>query len=273
MVFCISSRGFNERDLEKFISEVKIPRIEVSSPFNSHPDYFHYMKKFYLLHNYFFEDGSHLILNLAAQDPEIQYKTFEYLKRGISLSKTLFSFHSGFAGDMNFVSRNSYFGYHKSHLSLEEHRKILVNNVKKLLPFAKGFGVRLALENNFPNDFVNNLSLLSLYDDFLEISNDIPDENFGFLLDVGHLKVAAHYLSVDYSDQLNKILALKDRIFEIHLSDNNGKYDQHEVPSMNNFQVNFICQNFEENIPVVLEPQKISVDEGIELYRRFSKIF
>ena len=53
---------------------------------------------------------------------------------------------------------------------------------------------------------------------------DLLNEDVGFLLDVGHLKVSGHSLDFDY---MKALILLNERVIGYHLSDNEGIADDH----------------------------------------------
>jgi sugar phosphate isomerase/epimerase len=59
--------------------------------------------------------------------------------------------------------------------------------------------------------------------DFLELSHDVNATNLGCLLDMGHMNVL-HEDGVDY------IRTLGEKLYHIHVNDNNGVVDQGLIP-------------------------------------------
>ena len=54
-------------------------------------------------------------------------------------------------------------------------------------------------------------------------------QDIGLLLDLGHLQISCNF-NIDKNKELDKILnMLSDRIYEIHISENDGIKDSHKV--------------------------------------------
>jgi len=157
-------------------------------------------------------------------------------------------------------------------------RKILYKNVKHVMD--KIFidpKRKFALENLTPKSKTENYALMAMPDEiegFLEFSK--PYKNLGFLLDLGHLCVAGHFLgfdSVDYARHLLK--EYHDKIFQLHLSDNDGSFDFHYVHSKDSWQMKVLKEfyDFFEKKPITFEwdsrannAQEIS--KGIQLLQK-----
>lgn len=180
-----------------------------------------------LLHNYSIIADKHFVLNLASLNNEVYKKTLQYLEKSIKASKQLgvnkFSFHAGFLIDIA-----------AGELGKRLRAKKLFNKNDSLKRFYEGFkileseadGIALYIENNvlsFLNSKVyknKNVCLLTHHNEYLELKRNI---NFRLLLDVGHLKISSHSCNLDYHKELDKMIEISDYI---HLSDNDGLYDQ-----------------------------------------------
>ena len=213
----------------------------------------------YLIHNYFPPQKEDFVLNLASGDIATRSMTFNLVGQAVALSKEfsqhLYSIHAGYVHDLSPVKG-------KDGLFLQADPK---KNSKKtfydalehiawnLLP--KGF--ILAIENAFTAYGNDSFSMLSSPEDifkFLQFAERYP--NVGFLLDLGHLNVAAYYQKFDKEMFLKKLLSeFRHKIFELHLSRNNGVEDNHEICPVESFEVQFVGANWDffKDIPIVLE--------------------
>ena len=55
----------------------------------------------------------------------------------------------------------------------------------------------------------------------------IKKSNLGIILDLGHLNISSNILNFD-KNFLNKIIDLhSDKIYEVHISENQGEFDTH----------------------------------------------
>ena len=81
-------------------------------------------------------------------------------------------------------------------------------------------------------------------------------ENIGLLLDLGHLNIASNYLGFDKYTFLDELFnKFSHKIFEIHMSGNNGTVDNHSVNEIDSWQIKFLEKNHQKikNIPITLE--------------------
>ena len=88
----------------------------------------------------------------------------------------------------------------------------LLKSLDEIAPVARRLGVRLAIENGGHDDFEDHRALFALYG---------PDV-LGLCYDSGHGNIGGRGL-----DHLDTV---KDRLFAVHLHDNNGEGDRHDLP-------------------------------------------
>jgi sugar phosphate isomerase/epimerase len=183
----------------------------------------------YLCHNYFPGTKQPFVLNMASLNDEIYKRSLSHFKNLIKLSKKLNSpkvgFHAGFFVDIT-----------SKEIGSNLNVRTLFNRKKSLKRFCEGFNelkdmagaLELYLENNVISHanfkaFGNaNPLMLTSYNDFVELKEVI---DFKLLLDIGHLKVSAVSLGLDFEDELNKMMSVSDYL---HCSDNDGLSDQNK---------------------------------------------
>lgn len=97
--------------------------------------------------------------------------------------------------------------------------EILKNSLVRLSKFAAERKMRLALEpaDRYETDLVNTVG------DAARLLNEIDCSNLGILLDCGHVRVTNEPMDEAFR-------AAGDRLFHVHVDDNNGLRDQHLVP-------------------------------------------
>ena len=214
----------------------------------------------YLCHNYFPGTKQSFVLNMASLNDEIYKRSLSHFKNLIKLSKKLNSpkvgFHAGFFMDITSKEIGS-------NLSA----RTLFNREKSLKRFCEGFNelkdmagaLELYLENNVISHAnfkafgrVNPLMLTS-YDDFAELKKVI---DFKLLLDIGHLKVSAASLGLDFEDELNKMISVSDYL---HCSDNDGLSDQNKPLLVNSD----LFQQL-KNYPLDSKTITLEIDGGVE---------
>jgi sugar phosphate isomerase/epimerase len=89
----------------------------------------------------------------------------------------------------------------------------LVDGISRCNEMAKRGGLRLCLEPRVGENVSNTDAMLRLFD-------AIPDRNFGAVLDTGHQNAQKEILPLS-------VEKLGDRIFYVHVSDNDGRTNHH----------------------------------------------
>ena len=213
----------------------------------------------YLIHNYFPPQKENFVLNLASGDRVVRSRTFNLVSQAVTLSKEfsqhLYSIHAGYVYDLSPVKGKDglFLPTDSGKNSQKAFYEALEHIASSLLP--KGFN--LAVENAFPAYGNGHFSMLSSPKDIFEFLQFTERyRNIGFLLDLGHLNVAAYYQKFDKETFLKKLLSeFRHKIFELHLSRNNGVEDTHKICRVESFEVQFVGANreFFKHIPIVLE--------------------
>ncbi len=187
-----------------------------------------------LIHNYFPPPKEPFVLNLAAKNPDILQLSIDHCKRAITLCEevgaSFYSVHSGFA----FEVESSRLGRKLSNAprySIVEAKKIFIDSLQTLTEFGTSKKVRVAIENNVvaPINLIDGKNLLLLgatAEELLEIYESVNSNNFGILIDVGHLKVTSNALQFDKANFLHQI---ENHITAFHLNDNDGTFDSNQI--------------------------------------------
>jgi sugar phosphate isomerase/epimerase len=99
-----------------------------------------------------------------------------------------------------------------------------MESLKEIVDFSKGTSIRIALENTLPGRVGDR------WEEIQQIIEEIPSENLGICLDTGHYLV--NYQCILQKDlHLDKLpINWQDKLFHIHIHDNNGKKDAHLLP-------------------------------------------
>ena len=99
-----------------------------------------------------------------------------------------------------------------------------------LLPFAKQHGVKIAVENMWNWNGGNiGPAACSSPEDFNAHLDAVDDDYLVACLDIGHAEMAGVHTSA-----VEMIYALGNRLQALHIHDNDGVYDKHQIPfSMN----------------------------------------
>lgn len=116
------------------------------------------------------------------------------------------------------------------------YNEIGLKRLKDLNEYAKNIGVKIAFENTKTKGYLEY------------VLGNIDDENIGICFDVGHYH--AHF-----NDEFNFEL-FKNKIFAVHLHDNDKSDDQHLLPFDGTIDWEFVMRKLKEcnyNGPITLE--------------------
>lgn len=188
----------------------------------------------FLVHNYFPPPKEHFMLNIAAADEEERLRSVAFAKEALRLAAALetpyYALHPGFAKRFKMTMKDGQFETHSGDTSVS-HEQVLERfeqSMSKLLPFATGLGVRLAIENLYPLEDGDTASVFCGIGDFEWALERFPD--LGVLLDLAHANVAAAR-GIGEPDELATALFQRhrDRLTGIHISQNQGRKDAHDL--------------------------------------------
>lgn len=218
----------------------------------------------FIAHHYFPPPEESFIVNLASQDPVILKRSREQVKRSIefcyNLGIKLFTFHAGFRADPDLNFR---FSQQQPVISYEKVFTTFVESLDEVNSYAQERGVRIAIENNVLSEYnvvdgQNKFLLFCEAEEFENLWQRIPSANVGILLDLGHLKVTSHWLGFDRYEFINKV---KDKIFAIHIHENDGLIDQHRELDEESWCLKVIKERSLTHLPVVLEATNLDISQ------------
>ncbi len=210
----------------------------------------------YMVHHYFPPPKNPFIINLASQNKQILERSIEQIKKSIDFCTdfniTFFSFHAGFRVDPDINLRFSFDNISEYESSFN----IFKESIEKIVDYAERMDVKIAIENNVLSEYnlidgKNKLLLMCELWEFERIFNKITSKNLGVLLDIGHLKVTSNLLRFDADEFIYK---LKDKIFAVHVSENNGRVDEHRCFRKGDWSLAIVNSYFKnKDVPIVLE--------------------
>jgi len=228
----------------------------------------------FLIHNYFPPQPEDFVLNLASSDLNLRNKARDLIKKAVVLSKkfgnNLYTLHPGFMNNLLPTLESGFFIKENKRVTSRED---FYRALDFILGDIVGSDFKIAVENLCPKSFNDRYSFISSLEDIEQFLGYYADRaNVGVLLDLGHLNIASQLIGFDKNKVLADMISrFKERIFEIHLSENNGKADFHNISSIDSWQIEFLSKNkeFIKSIPVVLEWQGCA---GPLAYERFKII-
>jgi len=221
----------------------------------------------FITHHYFPPPKEPFIVNLASQDSMILKRSKEQINRSIKfchdLAIKLFTFHAGFRVDPD---NKLQFPRAQPVTPYETAFDTFVESVDEINSYAQQMAVRIAIENNVLSDYnvidgQNPFLLLCEAEEFERLWQKIPSANVGILLDLGHLKVTSHWLGFDKYKFIDRV---KDRVFAIHIHENNEQIDEHRALDETSWCFEIIGKECFANFPIVLESTKLTIDQIVQ---------
>ncbi|KFM20112.1 putative endonuclease 4 protein [Marine Group I thaumarchaeote SCGC AAA799-P11] len=216
----------------------------------------------FIVHNYFPPPKTKLIFNLASQNKSILKRSIKLAKDAINLccdiESPLYTFHAGFTTDpkklgVRFSQKNI--------LKKETSLKIFVDSVSDVIDYAKNRGIKIAMEPNVVQKFnltnnKNELLLFADYDEIKQFYKIFKKKDIGILLDLGHTAVTSYWLNFDK----NKFVKLcLDKTFAVHVSNNNGRQDQHNSLTKKCWQTSKL--KLFKDVPISLETMNLDISQ------------
>lgn len=216
----------------------------------------------FLIHNYFPPTAENFVMNIASKDEYLKNSSFKLINSALRLSKilgsNLYTFHAGFNSSA-VCEKNGVFYTDPNSKELkgtQNTKKDFYQAVDFLLKNIVGKDIKIGIENFFPFH-PSFYSFLDSGEDIIEFLDRYSEKpNIGLLLDLGHLNVAANHLRFDKFDIINRIFGnYSNKLFAIHISENDGEYDLHKLSHSNSWQIELLRQNKKalDNLPITFE--------------------
>jgi fructoselysine 3-epimerase len=107
-------------------------------------------------------------------------------------------------------------------------------SLDEICRFARRYSIRIAIEpaDRYETDLIQTTAQA------LRMIDEVGHDNLGVVLDTGHAQVVGELVGEALS-------MAKDRLFHIHVDDNQGLRDQHLVPGQGTFDFAGFCQALE----------------------------
>lgn len=255
---CLSSKYDYSQILDVY-SKLGIKNVELGICKDSTLDVTKILKKYnfnYIVHHYFPPPKEHFIINLASHDKQIRKKSMDQMIKSIDFCAdfniNLFSFHAGFRVDPDINLKFNFNNISEYETSFNTFKESVV----KIVDYAERMDVKVAIENNVLSEYNlidgrNKLLLMCELWEFGRLFNEITSKNLGVLLDIGHLKVTSNLLKFDANKFIYK---LKNKVFAIHVHENNGREDEHRCLGEGDWSLAIVNSYFKnKGIPIVLE--------------------
>lgn len=236
-----------------------------------------------LIHGYFPPPAESFVLNFASADADIVNRSLKLAENAIRLCSGLdipyYSFHPGYLYDGTENGNGNFYFNPDSFMSYENALCHFHSNYARLHSIADKHGVKLAVENLFigRNNIKNSLN--NSLEEIEVLMSGLP-KDAGLLLDLGHLNVSAYHLGFSINSFLKEYVSkFQNRIFEIHLSSNDGTFDNHEPLSENDWQLAALkmfkdCPGVKnKGVNLTLESRKLEDDLILKIHGMIEKAF
>lgn len=178
-------------------------------------------------------------LNIAALNPQLRNLAVNYVKNTIKtaaeLEISLVSLHPG----------------HFCPSGIYNTKKVLETNLRsihEIAKFANDYSLSLALEN-MP---IKNWTLGNTAEDIL---NMINDTELGICFDIGHAYI---------QNEVEKFLEHVDRIYNVHIHDNDGRRDQHLILGEGAIDIPQIIKTLNDNYTGAIIIESNTLEEGVK---------
>lgn len=230
----------------------------------------------FTFHNYFPPPKKPIVLNYLTQNFDLKKECQEIILNAVNLAKKTgvktYAFHPGYYREAEINSKGYFDFYGKSRKKFEDGFEIFKNDFvdfyKSLNIDNKNNEIFLGFENLFPNADGTNDSFMCTYDEISRIFDYAAKEkiNLKLLIDLGHLAISSNILKFDKYEFLHKIIDnYGNRVFEIHISENDQKNDLHNRVDSNSWQLDALklfkkLKNFNEII-FTYESRGMSISE------------
>lgn len=130
---------------------------------------------------------------------------------------------------------------YRDFLEPEQEWELNMDMFSQLLPYLKKYNVTACLENMFTSDY-KGMYYAAICQQPEEVNRYVDalnalagEERFAFCMDTGHAMFAG-------LEQRNAICQIGKRLKTLHLNDNDGVHDSHQLPYMGSVDWNRVCE-------------------------------
>jgi len=289
MKFFISTICSSKKEFPEILNdlyELEFRNIEITGNI-SYCDHYQFILKEYmtekncdfLIHNYIPFETKPYVLNLASKNRRTIDKTIFHIKKAIEILKSMdkyyYSLHPGFHYDLlPIISTDNYFVRANNSPNDTQTFYDMLLFIKDTILDENNFSI--AIENLHPRTSQDTFSFVCTPDDIMNYLSFIKNiDNYGFLLDLGHLNIASNKLNFDKFNFLDELFSkFNNKIFQIHLSDNNGLEDSHHMCTTNSWQITYLYNNkkYLSDIPVTMEWSSMWRESALENFLKITHI-
>ncbi|MBI4395987.1 MAG: sugar phosphate isomerase/epimerase [Elusimicrobia bacterium] len=267
------------------LSETDVRFVELSGGSEYTPDPLPRLKEaqqkdgyIFSVHNYFPPPAQSFILNIASSDDEERRRSLGFAKNSMRLAGALgldlYTIHAGYRSRLVPKGYADYF----EDISPTDAREGAVErcfaSVRELCGFGRSLGIRVGVENLFPINAKKNYSIMCVPDEWDEMFRALGDlDNLGMLFDFGHLNVTCHYLGLDREAAIQHAFGkYGNRIFEVHVSQNEGDFDSHDVFTRDSWMIPILKRLPLQDKVVTLETRGHALADVLSGYQLLQEV-
>ncbi|MFW9882415.1 MAG: sugar phosphate isomerase/epimerase family protein [Candidatus Thorarchaeota archaeon] len=178
-------------------------------------------------------------LNIASLNPELRKLALRYIKDAIKIADELeigmLSLHPGHLSPSGLYDKDTVY-------------ETNLRSIREIANFARDYSITIALEN-MP---IRNWTLGNSASEILDM---ISDTQFGICFDVGHAFI---------QDEIDGFLDVIDKIYHVHIHDNNGRRDEHLILCEGAIDIPSIIEKLKKEYSDMLIIESNTLSEGIK---------
>ena len=182
----------------------------------------------YTVHTFFPPSKDKFMVNIGSENSNLLKRSIKHIKRSIefvnSSEALLYSLHPGYSSEVDMNGKSLHRPMDKNKC-----KEIIKNSLSEISDYANMYGIRIALEN---------MSRL--------------------LIDAGHLNLASRIEGFSRKEEIEKV---KDRIFELHISENDGIRDEHRPLSSTEMLECFNKETLKNKILTIEGQHTMNIEE------------
>lgn len=179
----------------------------------------------------------HFVGSVMDCESDVQDRCRHFMKRTVDFFSPMkpecLVVHPGTYSDGGFAMNKVAYQKALETWGKEKTYQILVDNLRYFGKLAQEKGINLAIENIYGGRFYSNI------DELIELVETVNMDNVGYCLDIGH----GHLDGVDLPSTIRR---MSNKLYEVHMHDNNGKKDQHLPLGFGTINWIEIAQAFQE---------------------------
>lgn len=223
----------------------------------------------FIFHNYFPPPDVEIVLNILSENEDTRKKSKNIILDSLKLASLtkvdFYAFHPGYYYEA-VINKDGSFKVLSDikDKTYEFWCKKIKNEIHEILNNKENV-VDIGIENLFPSPQKKINAFLTTPEEIINFFQDdeIKKERIFFLLDLGHLEITCNLLNLNKDKVFNEILEkLEEKIYEIHLSNNDGINDLHSRIDIDSWQLR--CLSSLKNKKITYESRNLNINQVLE---------